>query len=409
MARMRRPVPPLVTVLVLWAAGLCAAAQFAKVALVLPELGRAYPSADASLGFLVSAISVVGIAFGLVAGLLAVRVGPRRLLVASLAFGAAASLVQAAMPSLPLLLASRVLEGVAHLGIVVAAPTLVAATSTDRWRPAAMTLWGTFFGVSFALTAWLGLPLVEAHGVGALFLAHAACTAAAAILSGAVLGIASEGESAAGSNAGTRDGGPGAFTARELVRRHARAWSSPFVAAPAAGWLFYTVTFVALLAVLPGLMEPGERAFAAAAMPLASIAASMTIGVALLRRTSAVHVLGIGFVAAAALAAALALVPIGPLPAIALFAALGLVQGASFASIPELNPAAADQALANGALAQAGNLGNACGTPLLLALVAAGGAGAMLAAVIACYVAGVAVHVALARRRGRVGLVSSGR
>ena len=171
---------------------------------------------------------------------------------------------------------------------------------------------------------------------------------------------------------------------------------------PRRGWLFYTVTFVALLAVLPGLMPPGERAFAAAAMPLASIAASMTIGVALLRWTSAVQVLGIGFVVAGALAAAFAVVPIGPLPAIALFAALGLVQGASFAAIPELNPAVADQALANGALAQAGNLGNACGTPLLLALLAAGGAGAMIAAVIACYVAGIAVHVAMARWRRRV-------
>ena len=397
MVRMRRPVPPPVTVLALWVAGLCAAAQFAKVALVLPELGRVYPDAGASLGFLVSAISVVGIAFGLVAGLLTVRFGPRRLLLASLALGAAASLAQALLPPLPLLLASRVLEGVSHLGIVVAAPTLVAATSADRWRPAAMTLWGTFFGVSFALTAWLGLPLVEARGVGALFLAHAACAAATAALLAAVL------PPEAGP---VPEPGPGAaaaspFALDELVRRHARAWSSPFVAAPAAGWLFYTVTFVALLAVLPGLMPPEERAIAAAAMPLASIVSSMTLGVALLRRTSAVRTLGTGFAAAAALTATLAFVPVGPAAGIALFAALGLVQGASFASIPELNPDVADQALANGALAQAGNLGNACGTPLLLALLALGGTGAMIAAVAACYVAGIAAHVALARRRAR--------
>jgi len=54
--------------LALWVAGLCAAAQFAKVGLVLPELSRVYPGAGATLGLLVSAISVVGALLGLLAG-----------------------------------------------------------------------------------------------------------------------------------------------------------------------------------------------------------------------------------------------------------------------------------------------------------------------------------------------------
>ena len=396
---MRRPVPPLVTVLVLWAAGLCAAAQFSKVGLVLPELSRVYPDAGVGLGFLVSAVSVVGALLGLLAGALAARAGLRRLLLGGLALGAALSLFQALLPPLPVLLASRVLEGVAHLAVVVAAPTLIAAASTDAARPAAMTLWGTFFGVAFALTGWLGLPLVEARGVGTLFAVHGLCTAAAAVALALVLPRDVD-DRKVRAGAG-RDANRGAvpLSPAGIARRHVEAWSSPFVAAPAAGWLFYTITFVALLAVLPGLAALEDRAFTAAALPLASIASSMTLGVALLRRFSAVTVIGIGFVAAALVSLALPVWPGEPLPCVALFAALGLVQGASFASVPQLNPERADQALANGALAQAGNVGNACGTPLLLALLAGGGFGMMVAVVIGCYAAALVAHGAMARRR----------
>jgi len=374
--------------LALWVAGLCAAAQFAKVGLVLPELSRVYPGAGATLGLLVSAISVVGALLGLLAGALAARLGARRLLIGGLALGAVVSALQATLPPLPVLLASRVVEGVAHLAIVVSAPTLIASLAGERLRPVAMTLWGTFFGVAFASTAWLGLPLVEAHGVGALFLAHGACTAAVALLLARLLPH---------EPLATRTGPP--FTPRGIARRHVEAWSSPFVAAPAAGWLFYTITFVALLAVLPGLVPPEERAFTATALPLASIGSSMTLGVVLLRAMTAVSVLGVGFGAAALACLTLLVWPGEPLPCILLFAALGLVQGASFASIPQLNPRAPDQALANGALAQAGNIGNACGTPLLLALLAAGGLGATFAVVIGCYVTALAVHASMARRR----------
>ena len=68
-------------------------------------------------------------------------------------------------------------------------------------------------------------------------------------------------------------------------------------------------------------------------------------------------------------------------------------------SVPELNKNGRDQALANGALAQAGNIGNACGTPLLLLLLSVGGPGLMIALVVACYVAAIVAHLWLAKRR----------
>ncbi len=373
-------------VAILWLAGLGAAAQFAKIAVILPELAAIYPAAGAGLGFLVSLIGVLGIAFGLVAGLLAARLGPRRLLVGGLALGAAVSAAQAGLPPIPAMLASRVLEGASHLAVVVAAPTLIAAIATPAARPFAMTLWGTFFGVAFAVVAWLGLPLVAWSGVPALFLAHAAWMALAAGTLAALLPDEA------------REARP-MPQAGEILRRHATAYRDAAISAPAIGWLFYTMAFVSLLAILPGLVSPGERAFVAGAMPLASIAASMTLGVALLRFVSAVAVTAIGFAASAALALALLVDPGSPTLCIALFAALGLVQGATFAAVPELVADPADRALANGAMAQTGNLGNAIGTPLLLAVMTGAGVGPMLVLAAGLQAAGLAAHLVLARRR----------
>ena len=85
-----------------------------------------------------------------------------------------------------------------------------------------------------------------------------------------------------------------------------------------------------------------------------------------------------------------------------LSAALGIVQGASFASIPELNTTPEDRARAAGAVAQLGNLGTTTGTPVLAALLAsAGPAGLAVAAVILCG-AGIGVHALQKARRQRL-------
>ena len=377
-ARMR-----LLLILLLWASGLGAAAQFAKVGLILPELSRLYP--DWSLGPMVSAISLVGIVLGLVAGVLAAGWGFKRVLVGSLALGAAVSFAQAAGLSTGWMLASRVVEGAAHLGIVVAAPTLIASLAPERWRGAAMTLWGTFFGVAFAAVAWAGLPLAQARGPEALWLWHGLFMALAALVLLAALP--------------REEARPVRLRAGEVWRRHREAWSSPWTAAPAAGWLFYTFTFVALASVLPGTVAAADRAFVAGAMPLASIASSMTLGVWLLARVGAVRVVELGFVLAAATVVLLAFLPGSVWLPVLLFAALGLVQGASFAAVPELVASDRERALANGAMAQAGNTGNAVGTPVLLFAVATGGFGFAMGLVALCLAGGLAAHLLLRRVR----------
>ncbi|MFD2856484.1 hypothetical protein ACFSZS_19320 [Seohaeicola zhoushanensis] len=134
-------------------------------------------------------------------------------------------------------------------------------------------------------------------------------------------------------------------------------------------------------------------------MPLAGIATSMTLGVWLLRRVPAVKVAIAGFDLSLLAGIALWAAPSQPWAYIALAAALGLVQGASFAAIPQLNPQPEAQVQANGALAQMGNVGTTCGTPVLVALTGVGGIHGFLLFVLVLFLGGVAVHLLSARAR----------
>ncbi|MDZ7603295.1 MAG: MFS transporter [Hoeflea sp.] len=378
---------PLFLVLALWAAGLGAAAQFAKIVVIFPELQAHYGETGAASGYLVSLISVVGMVLGLIAGIIAIQIGIRRLLLSGLWLGALISAWQSALPGFEWMLASRLVEGLSHLAIVVTAPTLIAELSARRHQGMALTLWGSYFGVAFAVIALAAPAVLAEFGLPGLPAIHAVYMAAiAALLTWALPAI-------------DRSDTPPWPSPGDIARRHLAVYSSPFIAAPALGWLFYTLTYVSMLAILPSMLDPTLRPFVIAAMPIAGIASSMTLGTLLLRFLSPVTVIVAGFASATLLVLVFLMAGPSPWLFIALFAALGLVQGASFAAVPELNAALPDRALANGGIAQTGNIGNALGTPVLLAVTATGAAAGLPVLLIACYVSAIAVHLAMARSR----------
>ncbi|MGR3434423.1 MAG: MFS transporter [Shimia sp.] len=372
-------------VLALWAAGLGAAAQYAKISVVLDPLGAAYGTSGAGLGLMVSAVGVLGIMLGVVGGRVVASLGTRRAMLAGLLLGAAMSGIQATLPPLWLFFASRVVEGVAHLALVIAAPTLIARLSAPRHQGATLTLWGTFFGVAFAILFAVGLPLVEARGVGALFAAHAAYMALFALALWRLL---------------PRDpAGGGLPGLGQVLRDHGRIYASPRLGAAAAGWLFYTFCFVTTLTFFgPFIAEP-VRATVLSVMPLLSIAVSMTLGVWLLSRIAATTVVTGAFALGAAIAVALVWAPGNVVLCLAFISLLGIVQGASFAIVPQLNAADTDRALANGGMAQTGNVGNSVGTPVVAALLPVAGHTGMVLALAAALGMGALVHLALARAR----------
>ncbi len=386
---MSRPLPPLAMILLLWAAGLGAAGQFAKLSVAFPALRGIYPEAGATLGFAVSLLSFVGLVLGLVAGMIVARLGYRKLLLAGLILGAAMSALQATLPVLPLFLATRLIEGLSHLVIVVAAPTFIAELAPDRLRPFAMTLWSTFFGVAYAIAAWGGLPLIATYGPGLLFGVHALYMLLMAAILWRVLPRLSL-EAPAMS-----------WSPRALLQRHIDIYRDPRLNAAALGWLCYTLTFVALLTVLPLVLGPQAPGWLLGVLPLTSIAVSLTLVVGLLRRLPAVDVVKLGFALSALCVLLVWTLPGAIWPVVLLFGTLALVQAASFAAIPQLNTTPQDRALANGAVAQMGNLGNLTGTPILLAMLATFGASGGLAVLLVCYLSGLALHLATATARAR--------
>ncbi|MFG6563777.1 MFS transporter [Sulfitobacter sp. 1A13421] len=378
-------------VFALWAAGLGAAAQYGKMSVIFDLLPDIYPQAGAALGFLVSLVGGVGILLGVVAGLVVARVRYRRALLFALWLGAAVSAFQAFLPGFGWMLASRVVEGLSHLAIVVAAPTLIAQLSVVKDRGFTLTLWGTFFGVAFAVLTLFGRPLALTLGVPALFAVHAAYMAGCALVLSTSLRSLPE------------EGAQPPFSLPQILRDHLVIYRSPFLSAPAAGWLFYTFSFVSILTVLPPYLPEAWRAVTMAAMPLTSIAVSMTIGVALLRRLPAVYVVQTGFGLSALSMVWLWLAPGTPLACLALAGAMGLIQGASFTAVAQLNTGPAAQAQANGAVAQMGNLGNSLGTPVMAFGLASFGGAALPLLAGGAFVMGLVAHLLLgaARRRRR--------
>lgn len=388
---MRAPTSPLMIVLLLWATGLAAAGQFGKIATVFDLAEGVWPGVSpAMLGLMVSCVGFAGIALGAAAGLVLQGAGYRRVLVAALGAGAVLSAAQALLPPLPVMLALRLAEGVSHLAIVVAAPTLIAQIAPPERQGLAMTLWSSFFAVSFAVTAWAGRPLALAQGLAALILAHAALMAVLAVLVARALPPDPPGRAA----------WPGL---RDLAAQHAAIYASSRQAAPAMGFFCYTVLYVAILTLLPPLVAPWQGPVATA-LPLLSIAVSLTLGVWALRHMTAVALVQAGFAAGLAGGVVMALgwdvMALRLAGAGVLAAAMGVVQGASFAAIPQLNPGAEGRARAAGAIAQLGNVGTTAGTPLMAALVAGLGPAPGIAAMVLPFcIAGIALHRVQARRR----------
>lgn len=358
----------------LYLTGLVAAAQFAKVSLTLTALAGAYPGWP--VAFAVSAVAVMGLLFGVVAGGVVAALGPRAAILGALILSAVAGAGQALLPAFPLLMALRVAEGAGHLLLVIALPTLMAGLAAPADRSVVMGLWATFFGVGFAVAA-----LVVGPDAARVYRVHAGLAALMAAVLWRVLprGAAAE-----------RRGLP-------RLSDHRVIYATPRLFAPALGHGIYATMFLALVTFLPGALG---APWLAAVLPLAGIAGSMAAG-PLAALVAPDRLVPCGFLAMAGLfALALMAGPAAPLVALAGMGAGGVVAGAGFAAVPWLNPEPSDRALANGALAQLGNVGTFAGTPLLAAL----GPGASLPMAAVLGLAGAAL-AGLAYRAARAGPV----
>lgn len=138
-------------ILILWLIGVLAAAQLAKIAVLATKLADTFGLSIATTGLLISLLEVGGALFGLAAGVALGRIGARRSLAAGLAILAATGIAEAYASQASVLLAARAAEGMGYLMVVIAAPTLIAATASERDRAPALSLWSTFVAVGMAV------------------------------------------------------------------------------------------------------------------------------------------------------------------------------------------------------------------------------------------------------------------
>ncbi len=354
------------TVALLFAAGLLAAAQFGKISLTLHEFVSLTGLPITTLAILVSVVGLVGLVGGVMAGAVVASLGPRRVLSAALVLGAAMSFAQAVLPPFPIMLGLRVIEGVSHLGLVVAAPPIMAQISSDRDRPIVMSIWAMFFGLSFAIAAVIFPPILGAGGLPLLFALHGAALLVLAFVLVPKL-----------------DHSPQHPLKLNPITAHLEAYSNPRTVAPGLGFCFYTVSYVALLTLLPNALSQPELAVS---LPIISLLGTLAAG--WIARYVSPHWIAVAGFAMAIVGA------IGTLFAylgaeVVLFLAMGVIPGASFAMIPHLNPNPGDQARATGAIAQLGNLGTVTGTPIFALTLSMSGLFGMLLAVMGFSLAGI--------------------
>ncbi len=134
----------------------------------------------AAAGWLTGIFAVLGLVGGIPAGTLVARAGDRRILILGLASIVLGSIIGATAPGYPVLLASRVLEGLGFLLVTVAGPAILNRVVISGQRDLAFALWSCFMPAGMAL-AMLAGPLFSDWR--ALWWGNAGL-AAAAILAG---------------------------------------------------------------------------------------------------------------------------------------------------------------------------------------------------------------------------------
>lgn len=145
-------------------AGVCAALHVGKLAPAIGALQAALSLTLLQAGFLLSLVQLAGMAGGLLLGLAADRIGPRRSLLGGLWLLAAASAAGGAMQGVAALLVLRAIEGVGFLLVVLPAPGLVRRLATPGRSAATLGLWGSYMPLATALVLLAGPLAVQALG-----------------------------------------------------------------------------------------------------------------------------------------------------------------------------------------------------------------------------------------------------
>ena len=143
------------------AAGIVAAMHIGKLPPTIPVLQQQLSLSLNQSGFLLAAIQVAGIAMALFIGLMAEKIGLKRLQVGGLLVLAVASFLGSYAGSFTALFAARLLEGFGFLSIVLAGPSLIKHLVPAQKLKPVLGFWAAYMGLGVATSLILAPNLLQ--------------------------------------------------------------------------------------------------------------------------------------------------------------------------------------------------------------------------------------------------------
>lgn len=346
--------------------GALAACQIGKVAPSLPLIRGDLDITMVDAGWIASVYTGTAVLLGLIGGALADRFGHRNGLVAGLLLVALGSAAGSVMDTLGPLIATRIVEGMGFILIVVSAPALIFAATAPRHRGLAVGVWGLFMPIGLTAMLLLSPLILAAWDWRALWRVNTALALLAALL---VLWRLADRRASVDPTRLWRDL---AVTVR---------LPAPWILSIAFG--LFSAPYSAMMAWLPTLLIETQARSPALAAAMTAVVAVLHAPGALLggwlvgRGVARWRVIGgacgvMGVTAVAALG--LGLGPIAAYAAILLFSfAGGMVPTAILAAAPAMAPSLAQVGAFNGILIHGANVGTLIGPPALAGVVSAFG------------------------------------
>jgi MFS family permease len=357
---------PWLTVSLAIGAGVVGAFQVGKAAMALPSLRADLGIGLAAAGWVLAIFNLIGVAAGMAIGGLVGHWGDRRAVLAGLVLLAAASLAGAAAPDIGVLLATRFVEGMGFLMIIVAAPSLIMRLTRPEDLKLTLGAWGAYMPLGQAIMVLAAPLLLVPFGWRGLWIANALLL----VLFAALLAQVTAGLPRSPSR-------PSRSLWRDL--RDTVAAPGPLLLAAIFG--AYSMQYLAVMGFLPTVLIEHEGLGTVAAGALAALAMAMNgvgnlvAGLILQRGVRRWRLIAIGGVAmgAAALGIFAADLPVAVTYVLYLaFAGFGGMLPASvFGAVPSHAPSRHLVPMTNGLLVQGSNLGQVIGPPTIGAIAAA--------------------------------------
>ena len=375
-------------------AGVVTAFAIGKAPIALPLLQRDFALSPVSESLIISLLSLIGAFTATIFGTLADRLGHRRLLLAGLGVLGAASIAGSVVTSAGALLATRFVEGIGFVVVVVSGPRLITAAAGEAHRRLALALWSAYVPAGTALVMVLAPLALQHGGWRALWAAVGVVTWIAAV----VAGVASARS-------------PRIPLAPRSVRADLRAIArAPLPVALAIGFTGYAAAYLALVGFLPTMLAgagatTGVAAIVSALVVVANGCGNVGAGF-IARRRGAAPLIAIA-ASVMGLCAGLSFVPAFPVTSRLVLALIGALAGGSvpasiMLSVPDAAPSPRLLATTQGLVVQGSNAGQVLGP---IAVAAAGGVTGSIAAaalVLVLSVMPLATAAALARAGARV-------